>query len=639
VVEVPSGTLLSEAARQAGLEIGQPCGGQGRCGRCAVRVTQGDVRRRSSLQLTPEDLAQGYTLACQSVVERDVEVFIPEQEKIVRRLASERLLKAVQVPAGYAFEQSQSMRRYALNLTPPSLDDQADDWSRLQSGLLSQYPHDCVSAPLSVLRRLGPILRAGDWQVTAILDRANPAEARLIDLRPGLGQADDPLWACAIDIGTTTVTLWLVDLVSGQVCEQCSEYNGQIARGEDVVSRILYASKNGLEEMQRLVAGTINQLAENACAKVGIAPEAIVKATVAGNTTMIHLFLGIPADSIRLAPFIPVVNQPPSVAARELGLIFCPEAVIECLPGVASYVGADITSGVLSSGIAETDLTTLFIDVGTNGETVLGNQDWLMTCACSAGPAFEGAGVVFGMRATTGAIEEVWVNSQTYEPHIRVIGDAKPRGICGSGLISLLAELFLTGAINKAGRFNYTFATPRIRRTEQGGEYVVVWGSESESGEDIVLKRVDIDNVLRAKAAIYAGFKVLCDKVGIEMQDIQQMLIGGSFGKYVNIEKAIQIGMLPDMPPERFKYLGNTAVLGAYLVLLDAARRETIRQDAARMNYVELSADNLFYDAFTSALFLPNTEVERFPSVKAALEKAPREKRVVKTGVLAAESR
>jgi uncharacterized 2Fe-2S/4Fe-4S cluster protein (DUF4445 family) len=293
---------------------------------------------------------------------------------------------------------------------------------------------------------------------------------------------------------------------------------------------------------------------------------------------------------------------------------------VDCLPGVASYVGADITAGVLSSGLNTVDNVTLFIDVGTNGEIVLGNRDWLVTCACSAGPAFEGAGVRNGMRATQGAIEEVWINGETLEPSYRVIGGGKPRGICGSGLISLLSEAFLTGIVDRAGNVNLMARTSRIREGEHGGEYVLAWGAQSESGEDIVISRVDVDNLLRAKSAIYAGFSVLADTVGIPLESVDKVLVGGSFGKYINVEKAVQIGLLPDLEWSRFEFLGNTAVKGAYCALLDWRKREDLTAIAQRMTYIELSADNLFYEAFTSALFLPHTDLEKFPSVVEAIE-------------------
>jgi uncharacterized 2Fe-2S/4Fe-4S cluster protein (DUF4445 family) len=623
-VQVPTGTVLSDAAQQSGVEISQPCGGQGRCGRCAVQVVEGDVRRRSTLRLSPEAIQQGFALACQSIVEGDVSILVPEQEKIERNLTSDRVAAEVQVPEDYQFEWSQPVRRVAVTLNPPSMDDQTDDWSRLQTALRAQHKLENTIASLSLLRRLGDVLRASAWQISVIYSNVGTYElpvCQILDARP-LEDFDEPIYAAAVDIGTTTVSLWLVDLISGQVRAQVAEYNGQIARGEDVISRIIYSSKNdGSMDLQGRVVETVNQLCEKACKRVDAKPSEVVKAAISGNSTMIHLLLGIPAASIRLSPFITTVNHPPTLAAHEIGFNFCPDALIDCLPGVASYVGADITAGVLSSGIDTAEDITLFIDVGTNGEIVFGNRDWLVTCACSAGPAFEGAGVVDGMRATRGAIEEVWIDGETYEPNLRVIGGGKPKGICGSGLISIIAEMFLTGILDKAGNINLNLSTKRVRQGEHGGEYVVTWADESEHDRDIVITHVDVDNLLRAKAAIYAGFTVLAEQVGMTLADVQQMLIGGSFGKYINVEKAVQIGLLPDMPWDKFKFLGNTSIKGAYLALLDSQQRERVSDIAQRMTYIELSADNTFYEAFTSALFLPHTDLDRFPSVGAALEK------------------
>jgi uncharacterized 2Fe-2S/4Fe-4S cluster protein (DUF4445 family) len=336
---------------------------------------------------------------------------------------------------------------------------------------------------------------------------------------------------------------------------------------------------------------------------------------------MMHLLLQIPPGSIRLAPYITVANHLPVLTADEAGLNTYPQGKVVCLPGVASYVGADISAGVLSSGMADTEKITLFLDVGTNGEMVLGSKEWLVTCACSAGPAFEGAGVLHGMRATAGAIDEVWINDETLEPTWRVIGGEKPKGLCGSALISLLAEILMTGVINKSGRFNYSLKTDRIRKGSHGGEYVVAWADETKIGEDIFLTEVDIDNLMRAKAAIFAGFTVLADGVGVPLDSVEQVLIGGGFGQYINVEKAIQIGLLPDMPWERFQFLGNTSLKGAYLALLDNKSRDRIHEIASRMTYIELSADNRFFDAFTSAMFLPHTDKRLFPSVNPAGEK------------------
>jgi uncharacterized 2Fe-2S/4Fe-4S cluster protein (DUF4445 family) len=595
-----------------------------------VQVVAGTVRRRSTLRLSAADVDQGFALACQTVVEGDVEVVVPPQERIERRLTTDRTVAEVRVPVGYDYRSVQPIRRVSLTLPPPSLEDQSDDWSRVQIGLRLQAGIERVQVPLQLLKTLGASLRAGDWHITVILDVAPwdcpDCPARIITVFPGEVSEESPLWGTAIDIGTTTVTLWLVDLVSGKVAAQVSEYNGQIARGEDVISRIIYASKNGgEEELRQRVLLTINNLLDTACKRVRVNPDQVYKATIAGNSTMMHLLLGIPASSIRLAPFVTSANHIPMLAAQEVGINILPSGVVDCLPGVASYVGADITAGVLSSGMVDEEKLTLFLDVGTNGETVLGTRDWLVTCACSAGPAFEGAGVLYGMRATTGAIEEVWVNGDTLEPSYRVIGGGRPRGLCGSGLISLISELFLTGVIDKSGGINTHLSTPRIRSGEHGPEYVIAWGKDSEPGQDIVITHVDIDNLLRAKAAIYAGFTVLAERVGIQMDMIEQVLIGGSFGKYINVEKAVQIGLLPDMAWERFKFLGNTSVKGAYYALLDRKERWRIQEIAARMTYIELSADNTFYEAFMSALFLPHTDLSKFPSVEAALARQPQQ--------------
>lgn len=624
-VRVPTGTLLTEAARLAGINILQPCGGQGRCGRCAVQIVQGTVRRRSTLRLSTEDVAAGYALACQTVIEGDVEIVVPPQEKVERRLTTDRTAAEVPIPADYDPQVVQTVRRVTLRLNPPSMDDQTDDWSRLKTALRQAAGIDDVQISLMQLRRLGHILRKGEWEVTLILDSeawdCPTCPVRLIDLKPGDVPDDEPLWGIAVDIGTTTVSLWLVDLITGRVHVQTAEYNGQISRGEDVISRIIYGGKgSGGEELRDLVLGTINGLLAEACQRVQTEPTNVVKATIAGNSTMIHLLLGIPAKNIRLSPFVTAVNHVPTLAARDVGLNTHPDATVDCLPGVASYVGADITAGVLSSGLDHTEMITIFIDVGTNGEIVLGNQEWQVSAAASAGPAFEGGGVVNGMRATKGAIEEVWINSGTYEPAYRVIGNVRPRGICGSGLISLMAEMFLTGIVDKGGHVNLTLPTARVREGEHGPEYVVAWANEAANERNIVITNVDIDNLLRTKAAIYAGFVVLAESVGLSLDAVEQLLVGGSFGKYINVEKAVQIGLLPDMPWDRFHFLGNTAVQGAYFALLDRRSRERIKEIANRMTYIELSADNTFYDAFTSALFLPHTDLSRFPTVQAAID-------------------
>lgn len=623
-VEVSVGTLLSEAAQEAGVDVNMPCGGQGRCGRCAVIVEEGAVRRLSTGRLSSDDIERGYALACQAAVGGDLVVTVPPQEKIERRLETSKRASKVELPFSYSVH-DQPLRKYVVTLDPPSLQDQTDDWSRLQRELSRRYDLEDIQASLPVLRRLGPALRDGDWTVTVVVEldtwRCREGPPRLIDVLPG--ERLESLWAVAMDIGTTSNVVWLVDLISGEVMSQKADYNGQIARGEDVISRIIYASKNenGLEELQRLVLETFNRLLEEAAEERGISTDQIYKAVVAGNSTMLHLFAGIPPETIRLMPFITVVNQLPPFEAQDVGLRINPAATVDCLPGIASYVGADITAGVISSGMCEDEQAlTLFVDVGTNGEMVLGDCTWLIACACSAGPAFEGAGVVDGMRATAGAIEEVWVDPETYKATYRVIGDEKPRGLCGSGLISLMAEMFVAGLIDKSGNINLELDIDRVREGEHGAEYVIAWGDTTATGRDIVITNVDLNNLMRAKAAIYAGFSILARSVGLSLDVVERVLIGGAFGQYIDVEKAIQIGLLPDMPYDSFEFLGNTSVRGAYMALISREKRERVSEIGEMMTYLELSADNTFFDEFNAAMFLPHTDASKFPSMAEVLE-------------------
>ena len=621
-IQAPFGITLSDAALKAGVELNIPCGGQGRCGRCAVVVEEGVVRRRSTLRLSAADIEAGYALACQTVVEGDARISVPPQEKIERLLETDKTAAKITVPFAYDPALHQSIRRICLPIEPPTLADNTDDMSRMRRALARQSGIRDVRARLSVLQKLATALRADHWNVTAVVETDTwdmpDGPPRLVDVLPGDRCYEN--WGLAIDIGTTSNVVYLVNLLNGDVVQQAADYNGQIRRGEDVISRIIYAGKDdGLRELQGLVVGTLNKLIQRVCRRQEIEPEEIHKAVVAGNSTMIHLFLALPPQSIRLEPYVTTVNQVPSVRADEIGLAINREATVDCLPGVASYVGADITAGVVSSGLVDVGDITLFIDIGTNGEIVLGDGSWFITCACSAGPAFEGAGVVDGMRATRGAIEEVWINGATAEPTYRVIGGGKPKGICGSGLISLLAEMFITGVIDKSGNLNHTLDSPRIRGGEHGDEYVVAWAHETDHGRDIVITHPDIDNLLRAKAAIYAGFASLAQSVGVDIADVGQLFIGGAFGQYLNVEKSIQIGLLPDLPWEKFYFLGNTSIKGAYMALLRRDMRTEIEAAASKMTYLELSADNTFYDHFTSALFLPHTDIERFPSVATIL--------------------
>jgi len=512
--------------------------------------------------------------------------------------------------------------RCYLEITAPSLEDNTADLDRLRRHLAADCGYASIEASLPFVRQLGGVLRDADWRVTATIEEQPDGRGyRFIDITEG--DRSSRLFGVAIDIGTTSNVVQLVNLSTGRSVGSASTYNAQISLGEDIISRIIYSRREGgLQQLQGLVLDTLNGLIQQLATSNRILPAQIMRASVAGNTTMIQLFLGIDPQPIRLAPYIPVMTHAVPVRARAIGLQINPEATVDCLPSVGAYVGADITAGALAAGVTDSDELSLFIDIGTNGEMVLGNREFLVSCACSAGPAFEGSGVRHGMRAAAGAIDAVWIGER-YEPTYRVLGNVPPRGICGSGMISLLAEMFVSGVISRSGRIQKNLSTPRVRLGEHGAEYVLAWASETGGDSDIVVTEVDIENLIRTKAAIYAGFTVLLESVGTSLEELDRVLIGGAFGQYIDVEKAIQIGLLPDMPWDRFHFLGNTSVAGAYQCLANSGRRKRVDEIGAMMTYIELSADNRFMDAFTAAMFLPHTDVTRFPTVQMLLAERP----------------
>jgi uncharacterized 2Fe-2S/4Fe-4S cluster protein (DUF4445 family) len=623
-ITVPAGTTLGDAISKAGLQVSLPCGGQGRCGRCAVEVRAGLVRRRSTLRLSEQDLARGYALACQTIVTGDATIWIPPEHERAELLQGESKADKTAAETYVCSHHARPwVSRYRVAMKSPTTDDNIPDLERLQRELTRQFDLPFVVPTLTALDDLPHVIREKDWAVTAEVERyPSPCDTdsyRLLDVLPG--HARKSSLGLAVDIGTTTVEAYLGDLSTGRLLDRASAYNRQMARGEDVISRIIYArDRERLRELQELVVATVNSLIDEMLPRQDLAPEDITFVTVAANTTMTHLFLGLRPDYIRLEPYVPAAGRFGPVSAFRLGLHVHPEANVDCMPGVGAYVGGDITAGVLRSGMHDDERITLFIDVGTNGEMVLGNSEWLISCACSAGPAFEGAGAASGVRAVKGAIDEVWIDPRTLEPTYTTLGDTPAIGICGSGMISLLGEMRVTGVIDKGGRIAAEGLSERVRRGENGLEYVVVWAKESGEGVgDIVLAEADIHNLMRAKASIYAGATVLCDSVGMHMSDVERVLIGGGFGRHIDVEKAIDIGLLPDLPWKRFTYLGNTSLQGAYEALTCREHRAQLEELAGKMTYLELSADNRFMEAFTSALFLPHTDESLFPSVGQAL--------------------
>jgi uncharacterized 2Fe-2S/4Fe-4S cluster protein (DUF4445 family) len=623
-VEVDPGTTLLDSAVLAGIEIPAHCGGQGSCGRCRVRLLAGRVNPQAGTRLTPSEIADGWTLACKTRVFKDVVIDVPGARKREDKPAAQS--KGVVFDRERRWQREPGVRVFLVTLEPPSLSDNTSDLDRLRRALSMQHGIADFDIGLPVLRVLGNAVRHGNWRVAVVgevdgggtSDDGDAAPLRVIDVRP----ANEPLhtYGLAVDIGTTGVEGYLINSHTGRVVATAGLLNKQTTCGPDIISRIAYSRRgDGLATLQRLVAETINEIIDRFVTDVGIEPDEIYEVSIAGNTTMVHLLLGVDPEYIRRDPYTPTVATPPMVLAAELGLNANSAAGVHCIGAVGSYVGGDITSGVYASGTYKSDKLTLFIDVGTNGEMVLGNADWLISCACSAGPAFEGGGVKHGMRAEPGAIDSVTIDPATCKPTFHTIGDEPARGLCGSGLIELLGELLLSGVIDKSGKIDCGLPTDHVRTGEWGTEYVVAWAGEAV-GSDVVITEPDIDNLMRAKAAVYAGATVLCQSVGMQMADVEEVLIGGAFGAHLSIEKAIQIGLLPDMPSERFRYLGNTSGEGACAHLFSLSVRREMRAIASRMTYLELSVDNSFTDAYMSALFLPHTDLDAFPSVKALLE-------------------
>jgi uncharacterized 2Fe-2S/4Fe-4S cluster protein (DUF4445 family) len=479
-----------------------------------------------------------------------------------------------------------------------------------------------------MLKKLAATLRKADWRVTVTIVLTRKGYT-LINVEPG--NTEEQNYSIVIDIGTTTVCGQLLDLARCQVYRrtegadngtqactlaETADYNAQISYGEDVISRIVFAQKaGGLKRLQEVIVSTINGVIRELLAMSGIEVELISHLVFAGNTTMTHLVLGLDPKYIMMSPYTPTSNFIPPVRAINIGLNVKDHVFTYIFPGVASYVGGDIVAGVLGSGIFQRDEITLFIDVGTNGEIVIGNKDWLTCTSCSAGPAFEGGGIKFGMRAGNGAIEQVKINPSTYEPMILTIARAKPAGICGSGLIDLVAELFEAGAIDQNGKFNRELPTARVREGESGWEYVLSFAAESRIGRDIVLTEVDLDNLIRAKAAIYAGCKTLLDSVGLRFEDLERVIIAGGFGHSIDLEKAQMIGLLPDVPVEKFIFVGNGSLLGARLLSFSRELLKQTERIAKTMTNIELANNPAFMDEFIAALFIPHTNESDFPRV------------------------
>lgn len=633
-VPAEEGDNLLETAMKAGVHINASCGGRGACGKCRVRITDGEVTSSQHPALSDADREAGFRLACSSFIKKEAVIEVPLESQVDRSiLRKSAMINDANIEAVVAELMSENtfeplVGRHFLSIPEPNLNDNISDAARLTRALVQTAGIPEPAVPLHILRQLGKTMREAKWKVTVcVASTGNSWEIVSVEGGDRTGRH----YALAVDVGTTTIGIQLVDCtyqkgakkewacdtpLAPMVVAGSADYNGQISYGEDVISRIMFAGKKGgLKKLQDILLSNINGLIGELASKAAVDIGDITHVVVAGNTTMIHLLFGIDPKYIMLAPYTPVATVYRPIVARQVGLQLAGHAMLYAIPGVSSYVGGDIVSGVALSGMVKNEKVSLFIDIGTNGEIVLGNSQWLLCASCSAGPAFEGGGIEFGMRATPGAIEKVRINPVTLEPMILTVGRSKPLGICGSGLIDIVAELLLAGIIDRNGKFSQKRQTPRIRKGNSGHEYVIYFADDSKVERDIVITELDLDNIMRTKAAIYAGCKVLLNSGGLAFPDIDMVIIAGGFGHSIDVEKAVTIGLLPEMPVERFRFIGNASLGGALAASVSGYffdRTETI---AKSMTNIELSDNGQFMDEFMAAMFLPHTDGKAFPGV------------------------
>ncbi len=610
-VEFEKGQSILAALREAGIFLTSSCGGKGTCGKCKVIVLSGNVETGSRIKLSQDELDRGYVLACKAIPSDNLLIDIPKESMLTveGRIATGKSddLRALLESCSSGVDPVAD--RILMHLPHPSLDDNISDLERLKRELMAKGL-GCLRVPFRFLSNLAGALRKGNWEITL---SAIQSEDCYEIINIFAGNKATSRYGIAVDIGTTTVVVYLVDLNDGRLIDIASTYNSQIRFGDDVITRIVNATENKEQaNIHRAVISDINELLSVLLEGHDIDRDMIDCIVTSGNTTMTHFLFDLDPSAIREEPYIPTANTFPLAFAGETGIRAHPNTPVYAFPCVASYVGGDIVAGVLATGMHRNEEISIFIDIGTNGEIVVGNNEWLMSAACSAGPCFEGSGIKHGMRATDGAIEGITINRDTLEVDVRVIGTGvRPVGICGSGMIDAIAGMFLTGIVNQKGKLQHD-RTDRVRDGEDGPEFVIYRGPE----KDIVLTEPDIENIIRAKAAIYAGFSTLLNEVGLTFEDVGRLYIAGGFGRFLEIDRAITIGLLPDMERGKFHYMGNTSITGAYLCLMSKQLRDEGENIAGQMTYLELSVSTSFMDEYMSGMFIPHTNIEAFPAVK-----------------------
>jgi len=609
-IKVNEGTTILEALESIGIDINTPCGGKGICGKCKILINKG-ITAATPIEeevLSEEEIKKGFRLACQTKLFKDTIIEIPSEIRLnFKRIFSSNLKGDINRIKN-SLSLGTNLKKVFLDLGKPSLDDQRPDWKRIKDGLSSKKIENIsnLKVAVEILKKIPDVIRKSDFKITVTLQNNE-----IIDIEKG--DTTKNSYGIAFDIGTTTVAGYLVNLKTGEELSAVAKTNPQVIHGDDVISRIGFTQKQkeNLEILQREIVNTLNEIIKETTQRAKINRSNIYETVIVGNTCMHHLFLGLDPSNIASSPYIPVIKESFSLKARDIPeLALKPSVNVYMLPNISAFVGADIVAGILSTSMWREDKIILFVDLGTNGEIVLGSRERLWTCSTAAGPAFEGARISAGMRAAEGAIYKVKIDNKfiTY----KAIKDGKVRGICGSGLINLIAEMLKWGLINKSGKLiNREECNPelseeirnRIIKGQKGNKFLLVKGKETENGKPIYITQRDIREVQLAKAAIYAGIKILLKEVNISPEDIQKILLAGAFGNFIDKESAIRMGLIPQLPLKKVESVGNAAGRGAEIVLLSEKTRKICERISKDIKYIELSSRPDFQEEFIKAMF------------------------------------
>jgi uncharacterized 2Fe-2S/4Fe-4S cluster protein (DUF4445 family) len=624
VIFAAPGENLLALARKANVAIDAPCSGNHTCGKCRVRLLSGELASEEAIHIDKASLDAGWRLACSCTVSGDATIMVPEiasayqsRMKVADLSSLDEMavfngLQTAMEEAGLTKESG--IGSFAVQMEVPTLSDTMPDNERVLRAIRAVTEAGNVKLPYFALKRLPNLLRENEFTLRCISERREDT-LEILDLLPKTDTL--PICGLAVDIGTTTVSGLLVDMETGRILAKASTGNGQIRYGADVINRIVEQQKpDGIERLQKAIVGeTLLPFIDFMCRAAGIPKNHIYRMTVASNTTMNHLFLGVDANALRTEPYVPAFFEIDPLSTQDLGIDLASSAKLHLAPNIGSYVGGDITAGTLAGMMWNKPELSLLIDLGTNGEIVFGNSEFLIACACSAGPAFEGGDISCGMRAMDGAIEACVIDKDTREPVLSVIGGVRPVGLCGSGIIDVIAELFHTGIINSKGKF--VFEGERVKVDEFSiGSFVLASANESASGRDIEITEVDIDNFIRAKGAIFSATITLLESLGFSPADLEHIVVAGGIGSGINIKNAIRIGMFPDVPLDRYRYIGNSSLAGAYATLVSKTAAVRLHELSKSMTYMELSVQRGYMDAFAAACFLPHTNEELFPSAR-----------------------